>query len=375
MFQKLTVVFCLFFTLAAFAQKGKTPSAAGIRIPLTADKWIAPDSAFTFLEYKGVPALKLLNPRITAVLKDFDFSDGTIEYDVEPAERRFASFYFRYNGPATSECFYFRTARAGQPQAVDGVQYTPYIKGVNMWDMLPQFQTGAHYQLGQWNHVKLVIHGRQMRVYINQQLALQVPHLECDSLHGTLAVDGVATYANFIVYPGRTEDLPPAPGIDPTATDTRYLRKWLVSKPADIPKDIDFSTTLMPAKDAAWDTVRAERQGLVNLSRLYGESKQRRIAWLQTTLHADSAQTRSMDFGFSDEVWVFINGKYLYVDKNYYFTPIAKEPDGRCSLENSRIKIPLQKGDNTLLIGVGNSFYGWGVIARLDALSGVELEE
>lgn len=56
----------------------------------------------------------------------------------------------------------------------------------------------------------------------------------------------------------------------------------------------------------------------------------------------------------------------LYVDKNYFGQPIAKSPDGRLSIENTTLVLPLQQGDNELLIGVGNDFYGWGIAARLD---------
>jgi hypothetical protein len=42
--------------------------------------------------------------------------------------------------------------------------------------------------------------------------------------------------------------------------------------------------------------------------------------------HLQSAQeqTKKVDLGFSDEVWVFINGKLLYVDKNIFDQPIMK---------------------------------------------------
>lgn len=51
--------------------------------------------------------------------------------------------------------------------------------------------------------------------------------------------------------------------------------------------------------------------------------------------------------------------------------PIRKEPDGRCSIENTSFNLPLNAGDNELLIGVANDFYGWGIVARIDSLAGV----
>ena len=49
-----------------------------------------------------------------------------------------------------------------------------------------------------------------------------------------------------------------------------------------------------------------------------------------------------------------------------------KEPDGRCSLENANFNLPLKAGVNEILIGVANDFYGWGIIARLDTVEGME---
>ena len=51
-----------------------------------------------------------------------------------------------------------------------------------------------------------------------------------------------------------------------------------------------------------------------------------------------------------------------------------KQPGGRCSIENTSFSIPLKKGENELLIGVGNFFYGWGIVARFDNLVDLTLK-
>lgn len=82
-----------------------------------------------------------------------------------------------------------------------------------------------------------------------------------------------------------------------------------------------------------------------------------------------------MSLGFSDEVWVFINGQILYVDKNYFGTPNQKLSKGRCIIENTRIKLPLNEGENEIMIGLANYFYGWGIVARLDDTDGISLKK
>ncbi|HLI94007.1 MAG TPA: hypothetical protein VKU83_10370, partial [Puia sp.] len=139
-----------------------------------------------------------------------------------------------------------------------------------------------------------------------------------------------------------------------------------------LPAGIDFDAKLMPDSNTVWKPIVAERRGLVNLTRLYGAAASKRIAWLRATIHSDDARGCTLRLGFLNEVWVWVNGRLLYLDKNYYGEPIAKQL-GRLSIDNSTLTVPLQKGDNEILVGVGNAFYGWGIAARLDDTNGIEL--
>jgi len=42
------------------------------------------------------------------------------------------------------------------------------------------------------------------------------------------------------------------------------------------------------------------------------------------------------------ELWVFVNGKLVYADKNFFELDDARKyPDARCSLENGSFTLPL----------------------------------
>jgi hypothetical protein len=239
------------------------------------------------------------------------------------------------------------------------------MKGAWLWDLYFEYQNRADFKVGQWNHIKLVVSGRQMQVYVNSDSTptLQVPRLEADVTGGTLGFDGNVIISNLVIKPNQVEGLPPAPDI--TDNDPRYLRNWQVSAPVTIPQGVDYSTDLYPVKETAWEPIKAERKGMVNLSRRFGKSEARRIVWLKTTVQSAAAQRKELALGFSDDVWVFLNGSMVYADKNTYNAYIRKEPDGRISVENATVPLSLQKGDNELLIGVANNFFGWGLIARL----------
>lgn len=364
----------LLLGLALLPARGAELPAAG-SIPLTADRWEFQAGKVEFLEYKSVPALKILPGAGPVVLKDVDFTDGTIEFDIELLDPRFANAYFRWRDAGENESFYFRTARAGNPTAGDAVQYTPTLGGSAIWDLLGHYQTHASFQKQAWIHVRLVVAGPQLHAYLNhgEQPVLVVPRLEGNTTHGLVAFEGEAIIANLVITPGAPSAPAPVPSVDPTADDAHYLRHWQVSPVGVIPPEVDFVYSSFPKPDTAWTPLTAERRGLVNLTRQFGKSEARRLVWVKTRLSSATAQVRKLSLGFNDEVWVFINGKLLYLDKNLYFHPIRKAPEGRCSIENTAFDVPLNAGDNELLIGIANNFYGWGLVARLDSLAGLTL--
>ncbi|NSL90842.1 hypothetical protein ECE50_028725 [Chitinophaga sp. Mgbs1] len=373
MIWKTAAAIMLLATTQAGAQQrtnvgASTKNKGAITIPLQPASWEDENKIATFTTHKSVPAV-ILKGKGQLVLKDFNMTDGIIEYDMEPMEKTFTGIYFRRSSALESEIFYFRADNAGHPEAFYATQYAPMLSGTNMWDMYHHFQAGASYQLHQWNHVKLVISGKQLAVFVNdmEHPILQVPQLEGNSQSGSIAFDGPVAIANLMVQPGQPAGLSPLPGIDPVSNDTRYLRSWLVSQPAIIPAGTDiFSSRKYTANSTGWDTIRAERRGLINLTRKFGASKERRIVWLKTSIQANADLNKQLRLGFSDDIWIYLNGSLLLADKNTFGALIMKTPAGRCSLENTTLTLPLKKGDNELLIGVANDFYGWGIVARWD---------
>lgn len=352
-----TVLLSFLFATTGMAQQKK-------KISLQPENWEFKQGNVEFITHRSVPAMKISTKMDSVVLKNLDFKDGTIEYDVEPLDLGFANFYFRRSNEKEKECFYLRTQKSGKG---DAVQYAPFLDGVNLWDMLFHFQSTATFKKENWNHVKLVISGKQMRAYVNNEAVLAVSRLEGNTLHGGLAFQGQMIISNLVVTPDRTEGLSPNAETDLTDHDPRYIRKWLISQPVTTTADPDLSK--YPAKGTTWDTIRAERRGLINITRMFGgvPPPTRRLVWLKANIHADSAQTRKMHLGISDEVWIFMNGKYLLAEKNVYTIMPRKEPNGRCTVENTSFDLPLIKGDNELMIAVANNFFGWGIIAQLDS--------
>jgi hypothetical protein len=357
--------------LAALLLGGAPVHAADPQpIPMTPDRWTL-GADVKFVEHRGVPAIEFGKSLMgaEALIKDLIFKDGTIEFDAEPVQRMGPAIAFRRRDGQVFESFYLRSFPDCATR-VDCVQYAPVVHGVLMWDIYPAHQAPARVKSGEWNRVKMVISGRRMRVYINGgDPALVVDRLEGDTLEGAVALQGMGFVANVKVTPGAVEGLPSTPADDPTLEDARIVRNWQISAPSKLPAASEPSLTTLPAAKAGWAPFPAETGGLVNVTRRYGLTEERSMVWLRTTIRADAKTDKRAAIGWNDEVWVFVNRKPVYADKNLYQdTPAEKRktPDGRLSLENGAFTLPLEAGDNEVVVALANKFFGWGLMLRLD---------
>jgi hypothetical protein len=250
--------------------------------------------------------------------------------------------------------------------------------------MFPQYQAPAPLRENEWNHIKMVISGQRMNIFVNGKESgapptLKVGSLEGDTLEGELQLEGPGFFANFTVTPDAVEGLPSAAERDATDADKRFIRQWQLSPYAPLAADKEPAAGDVPAASAEWKPLKAERNGLLNITRQYGlplERPQSAVAWLKTSIISDKEQTKKVSIGWSREIWVFVNGKQVFADKNLYQPPTArKNPDGRCALENGSFSLPLNKGKNEVTMAIANNFYGWGAILQLEDVKGVRPDQ
>lgn len=351
--------------------------AQTIKIPAEASAWDTNGKTIQFVTHQGKKAIYLddtdvpmgENNLVTA--KDIVFENGTIEYDIALDEgTRFTGLHFRQIDDKNYEHVYLRGFFVDNPKASGGFQYAAVLDGVNYWDISFPYQTGVTMYGGKkWNHVKLVVRDRKLLAFVNDmnRPALYVPIMDGLPAAGSIGVTGKAWIANVSVTPDATPGLGGEPGYDPTHNDVRYLRNWEVTTPVDFPFGQEPTEKDFPDNSTSWTPIQAEHHGLVNLSRRFGQTPrgERRLVWLKINIMADEATDRLLDLGISDEVYIYLNQKPLYTGKNPYATPAMLAPRGRATPENARIDLPLRQGENELLIGVTNYFFGWGIVARL----------
>ena len=241
------------------------------------------------------------------------------------------------------------------PFANEGIQYCPILDGVNMWDIYPQYQAPAAAKTEEWNHIKLVISGVQMQVFVNNSLRLTVPKLEGRENTGSIAFDGDAYISNIEIKPNEIENLPQAEGVDLTRHEANYIRSWSITQPTTLEEGREPTTFRdLPKDEAFTEKIATERYGLVNLTRRFGSAEKRRIIWLKTIITAQEPTLANLQLGFSDEIWLYLNDQITYTDKNIFRQNMKRYPDGRISVQNGNSRLKLKKGENQLLIGISN---------------------
>jgi len=295
--------FLMLYGSFGHAQTSPAQKRTAIHVPMDAKYWNLNQPNAAFVTYKGIKALEIKGEK-QVVVKALEFANGTIEFDVQPTDAQhspFVSFYFRRRDTLESECVYLRMGRSHSEKRNDAIQYAPFIKGVNLWNLLYHFQGPAVIHTDGWNHVKLVVSGVQLHAYVNDMSkpALEIPRMEGNTTNGSIAFDGHAVYANLVVKPNATEDLPAIPGADLTNHDANYIRSWQVTRPNWISASGDAGSIESIKDITTWMPIIAERHALINITRLYGigSSKPKRYVWLKTSIHSEK-----------DQVVTFANG-------------------------------------------------------------------
>jgi len=123
-----------------------------------------------------------------------------------------------------------------------------------------------------------------------------------------------------------------------------------------------------PSAAIAWRSVRGEASGLVDIARyckpvVEGTSK----VWARAVVHARQKESRPFNFGYSDDVSLYLNGQILYRGES---GGRRRDPSFRGIIGwNDTVYLPLETGDNELVLMVTDQFGGWGFMGRdLDAI-------
>jgi hypothetical protein len=304
----------------------------------------------------------------TAFLKDASLGNGVIEVDVAftARSRSYPGLLFRVRDAGNYERVYVRPHRS--PFYDDVLQYGPVFNGVDSWQLYngPGLTAALDVLPDRWNHLKVVVAGNQAQVFWND---LPGPALAIDELArpegaGGIGVagplDGTAFFSNLRWTADEGLALPPAP---PRTPMPGILADWELSVPFPA-LGVEFRQ--YPTKrvaSAAWKPVAADRRGMVDVSRLCPRgSRAGDCVLARARLAAEDDRPLRVQFGYSDIVTVFLNGRPLFSGNSIYqsrdrsFLGIVGFQD--------EIFLPLRKGENELLLLLGETSGGWGFCFR-----------
>ncbi|HEY0434602.1 MAG TPA: family 16 glycoside hydrolase, partial [Chitinophagaceae bacterium] len=321
--KKFLLAILLPLTLHCAGQKSRSGKAATseIQIPMQASAWIYDTASIEFATIDGRAAARpKKDHNLQMLLKDQVFSNGTIEFDIKLDRMGFNGINFRQSDDGkTADNFYVRYFGPSVPERKTTLQYAAIVDEMSIWDLTDEYQAPGQLNEGEWNHVKLVVSGKQMKAFVNDMTtaALWVPELEGGLDQGAISLAGGTAYSNVVLRPGVVEGLDPQAGYISAYNDPHYIRHWQLSPQKDFPfgTDVRFPVPTangsrmasdIPDSNIAWKPIDAEKRGIVNVSRVYGHrpNDARRIAWLKTTIASDRDQEKVLKLGFSDEVWI-----------------------------------------------------------------------
>jgi len=169
----ILVFLLLFFTSVLLCEAPESSNSQDLLSDL--NLLVLPSTGSEQLEYKGINALRLKpakGERI-AILKDYEFFNGTIELDIA-AIPAYTGLVFRVRDPHIYEGIYFRPQNSRQADPIrrgHTVQYhaPPRYTWYHLRETAPEkFESAADLPPEEWFHVKIAVSGAKAEVYVNE---------------------------------------------------------------------------------------------------------------------------------------------------------------------------------------------------------------
>ena len=369
---KIAFISPFFVLLTIFSSIGQSAK----QVQFEERYWEVAGQKHEFTTYKGKQCIYLENG--AAQLKEGKLQNGIIDFDMAFEDARaFLSVRFRIQNDSNFEEFYVRPHQSGNP---DAMQYTPVFNGKAGWQLYhgKGYSATYSYNFGEWIHVRLIISGDQMEVFIND---MSQPILPVHDLKLTAAPGGIgfgsslsgAYFANFsykeMTKPTLVNKTEALPEIAP-----EFIQNWQVSQELSSTelakfyqlKDFYKNNTLR------WQSITPEYSGMINISQVATASEETNTVLVKTIINSDKDQIKQLQFGYSDIANVYVNGKIIYSGQNIFRSRDYRYL-GTIGFFDS-VYLDLKKGDNEIIFGVTENFGGWGLKAKLEDLDGVKLK-
>jgi len=310
----------------------------------------------------------------TAWLEGPDIQDGSIRFDLHATDvLGFYGVAFRARDGANYEHIYVRPFLSENP---DATQYTPVFNGTSGWQIYtpPKFAGPLEIPTNRWVAVEIRFREGRAALFVEGE-RIVYPELQHEVASGAIGLTSSAAparFANVVV----SDEVPrpiEVPEYDAVELPAGLVTEWSLSRP------VAEERVNPPSRlDRGWlhgldwlDAGPAER-GIVDIARSRERSPETNTVLAAFSVTSNVERDVRMQFGFSDRVVVYLNGRPLYrgsdswASRDYKFL-------GTIGLWDEVI-LPLEPGENEVVLAVSEGFGGWGVTARLVDGMGVEVD-
>lgn len=343
-------------------------------LPIDTSTWDFQGRGYVIEEFKGKKSAYLIG---AMTLKDIQFLNGTIEYDIFLKEERcYPGVYFRTDG-VNGEQFFMRLHLSGLE---DATQAAPLVNNLTPWQLMfgERYSFPYTFNYQGWTHVKVVVNGKQAQVYLDYATE---PNLSWEL---TMPVKP----GSVILRGGRVTGLHIANiKIDPNATEIKNFKpirrepikglipQWEISDMFE-EKSLEDPSKLPAVIEARkWERYLEVEEGTAaNISRVQNlyNGELGETVFAKVTIQSEKDQLKYFEFGYSDRVVTILNGKPIYKGTNFWRSRDYRYL-GTIGLFDG-VYLDLKKGKNTLLLAVSESFGGWLVTGRIQDMDGIKIK-
>jgi hypothetical protein len=297
-------------------------------------------SALTDTVFLGKPCVKLDGKAIAAIWnKKASLKNFRLEMDM--AGTVMSGLGFRASDEQNYQFLYFRPGYGG---TIEAIQYIPIYNGALSWVFYGAHQASADIHSLQWFHAAIEVRGNNLKVFTNgstkPDMDITMQPTEAD--RGSLLLRtmfGTAYFANL-----NYRELPDG------------ITDWEISE--QLPAGVSYGYGQVK-KVQQWKKINEPGDQYVNLCRYFKLPEGTVVA--KHILHADNAEKKFLSFDFTGTLHVFLNGTEVFSYDKYKLE--------RVEAGTYRIQLPLQKGNNELiLITQGDGFIfgkGYNSLGRL----------
>ena len=331
--------------------------------------------AYVIEKYKGQDAIYLQAGAIT--LKDVEFLNGTIEYDIYlKEEQSFPGIFFRsQNEEGNAEQFYVRPHQSGNP---DANQAGATIGGITPWQLHfgPRYSFPYEYTFDDWTHVRILVDGDKAQVYLDHS---ESPNLSWKLYHptkaGTISLRGGNRSGMHIANIKIDHAKPQMIDYETIPSDSiaGLIQTWQISDKFEEKELADVSGLTSLIQKRTWQgSIDVEEGRAANISRIQmlRDGNPGNTVFAKITINSDKDQIKLFEFGYSDRVVTILNGEPIYKGNNRWRSRDYRYL-GTIGLFDS-IYLNLKKGENTLLMAVSEDFGGWLITGRFADENGIK---